>query len=297
MLLLVFTAPGLAQPINIKIQSAISNSVESRAIDYLIKLIVERSNGRVQIQRLPDSDDVTEHKAILEQQIQMGLLNSASLRQELPLLELFELPFLYTDRQQLHNILDSDIGRQILQSVSRQGLKPLCFWDESFLQLAADRGLMSPQQVSGLSFSNRQSPLDKIFTGVERDTGSAEEVFEVSLGKLAAGQFEPPVTDLTLSNHAATGALLLVNQDFWGKLPDDLKVIISGAVKDTTTYARELISEADRLALQKLEKSGRYRLHRLTPEQWSAWQKGVMQIYRQQFNSKELQFIEIILRS
>jgi len=298
LLLLLFTGPVLAKPINIKIvQTATDSTTENRAVDYLIKLIEERSADRIRFERRSETDGNAGLKNLLAGQNQLLLLNSADLYRELPLLQLFELPFLYDDRQQLHRVIDSEIGQQIMQQLQRHGLKPLSYWDKSFRQLAAGRPLLLPQQASGLEFARQHSLLTEAFQDKRAENTTREQGFEISLSELSRWQPDPSITDLTLSNHAATGDLLLTSRGFWDSLPEDLKVIISGAISDATVYARELMAQADRLALQQQKELGRYRLHWLTPEQRTAWQMAMMQLYRKHFTGKELQFIEMILKS
>jgi len=296
-LVLMLAGPGLANPISIKILAATHNTSENRAIGYLIKLLEERSGGRIQIEQLPAAENRDGLESLQSQQLQLVLLDSASLHQRLPLLQLFELPFLFTDREHLHKVLDSDLGQQILGAVNEQGMKPLAYWDKSLLQLAASRPLLLPQQARGLYFHDQQSLLAEAFPGAMSDHSLKEQVFELSLPDLAAGRPDASITDLTLSNHAATGDLLLTSQNFWDSLPDDLKVIVLGAISDTTVYIRELMVQTERQALQKEEENGRFRLHQLTSEQRSAWQDAMIRIYRQQLSEKELHFIELILRT
>jgi C4-dicarboxylate-binding protein DctP len=298
LLLLLFAGTGLTEPISIKIaQSESGNITELRAVDYLIKLIEERSGGRIHFAHLPEPAGNEGLQALAEQRLQLVLLDTASLRKQLPLVEIFELPFLYADRAHLHQILDGEIGRQILQAFQYQGLKPLSYWDESYLQLAAGLPLLRPELARELQFDDQQSLLAKAFQGNSGESVGANTVVEISLTDLNAGQLSAAITDLTLSNHATTGALLLTSQDFWNDLPEDLKVIVNGAIRDTTAYARELMDQADRMALERQEASGRYRIHRLTPGQRSAWKNTLMQLYRQHFSEKELEFIESIFRS
>jgi len=297
-LLLVLAEPGLAEPISIDIvQTTTSTSTENLAVGYLIKLIEERSGGRIQCLQ-PPKVSKKEGLALLEgHSDQLLLLDSAGLIQKLPLLQLFELPFLYADRRHLHNILDSEVGQQILQTLNQQGLKPLSYWDTSFLQLASSSPLLVPQQAEGKIFKRQTSMLTVAVQGEISPGTTGEHVYEISLAALADAQFEDLVTDLTMTNHSATGSLLFTNSIFWNRLPDDLKVIVKGAIQDTTVYARELMVQADQKALHKLEVEGRFHLHQLSAEQRSAWQKALMQSYRRHFSKKELQIIEVILKS
>lgn len=297
LMVLLFAGPVLAKPISIKIvQPATGSTTENRAVNYLIKLIEERSGGRIQFEQVQGTDGKTDLRDLQGGQIQLLLLDSTALYRKHPLLQLFELPFLYADRHQLHKVIDSAIGRQILQTLQQGGLKPFCYWDKSFRQLAANRPLLLPEQANGLEFNDRESLLTEVFQG-KITYSPREQGVEISLAELGAWRPDGSITDLTLSNHAATGDLLLTSQIFWDELPEDLKVIVSGAIKDATVYARELMTQADKLALQKQKKRGRFRFHRLTPEQRTAWQKVMLRVYRQHFPEKELHFIEMILRS
>ncbi|WP_020675459.1 TRAP transporter substrate-binding protein DctP [Geopsychrobacter electrodiphilus] len=64
-------------------------------------------------------------------------------------------------------------------------------------------------------------------------------------------------------SHDYQGYLVLVNAVFWSRLPDDLQVIIQGAIKDAADYAREMSNQIDTDVLSKMQASGKVRIDKL----------------------------------
>ena len=281
LVILALAGPVLAEPIQVKIKAETVSGSESRAIVYLGKLFEERSGGRLQIETLTFSEEKQGLQAVRANNIQLLLTAASDLDSLFPLVKVLGLPFLYRDREDLHQVLDGEIGAQILDTRNDQGLIALSYWDRSFLQLAGPIPLLDPQQLQDVRFQNPSSLLASLANG--RRTGFSEksDITETTLDHLIGRGEKPGFSDLTLSGHAATGDLLITNREFWTHLPEDLKVIVQGAIQDTRLYVRELVEQAEQKQLKMLEESGTCRLHYLSDHQKEAWRKTLLPVYRQ----------------
>lgn len=303
--LLLLATASIAKPIPLQISRASRvNTQQSLAAGYLLKLITERSQGRVQpvlqSQKLPTERAL---QALAAGQVQLAILDLPELRQSLPQLRLLELPFLFQNRQHLHRILDGEIGRQILLSGQQQNFTPLSFWDAGFHQLLADRPLTSPELLAGsdrgvsaqrLLFSQIQVSGAAPLTPEAQKHDKRKTPLDILLSQVPADEW-PERTDLTLTNHRAFASVLLVEQNFWSQLPEDLRIIISGAIKDATSYSRELTLLQEQQLLEQWQKNGR-KIHRLTPAQRQLWHETAVGLYPQYTNARERHLIAMVLQ-
>jgi C4-dicarboxylate-binding protein DctP len=300
LLLLAACLPVAAESIQIGISSsARPESPLALATDYLGKLIEERSGGRIRI---------SAHAAKMTKpfdpssrlQTELGLLDKKLLSRRQPRLQIFDLLFLFAGRQHLYQVLDSPLGAQILTAPDTDNLVNLSFWDEGFRQLAGEQLLVDPAQLDGMTLkvtdqqaAARQYAALGALPLVAGSTANGV-AREISLARLSE-----PVSErfrhLTLSDQAVDGKLLVVKRDFWQQLPRDLQVIITGAVKDATRYARELSLEQEKKLLEQLTKTAERRTHRLTPQQKKQWQNQLRGIYPKIVAADELQLVELIM--
>ena len=82
---------------------------------------------------------------------------------------------------------------------------------------------------------------------------------------------------------------------FWQHLAEDLKVIISDAVKDATIYARELAQQSDQNALATLHVQGRIEIHQLSHHQRQLWRNKMLRLYSATNDEVEKKLIEKII--
>lgn len=302
LLLLFLSAPVAAGPIQIRLHtSAASGTPLELASRYLGKLIGERSGGRIRIEIVTSAQSDRQYLQWLSsQQIQLSLRKRVLLNKSL--LQLFDLPFLFQDRQHLYQVLDSALGEKLFATTMSKGFKTLAFWDMGFRQLLAGQALLTPQQAAGVKIAMpagritaeqfRAINLEPFPEESERQNLDARDTTLEQLNELVT---DPGLSDLTLSHHVVSGELLLVNKLFWDKLPRDLQVIIAGAVKDATRYARELSTQQEEKILETIRLSGAVNIHRLTAAQRNRWRRKLISIYSQSVGSDILQLAEMVL--
>ena len=57
---------------------------------------------------------------------------SAPLDAVLKSMAVWDLPYLFKDRETAHKVLDGEVGQEILDSLSDKGLKGLVYWENGF---------------------------------------------------------------------------------------------------------------------------------------------------------------------
>ena len=303
-LFVLLGAPVLAESIGVTISqaSALSNT-QRLASDYLKKLLEERSLGRMQVTLsmtdFRSSDSLLQ--ALVQQRAQLALVDLAGITHRLPQLKFLQLPFLFQDRQHLYRVLDNEIGQQIFIADKQLKLIPLAVWDLGFRQLVTSIPLLTPEQLLGMDIAapqgeggfNFKQIIDAGWQAAKSDLQyTVASGYDMLLSELIE---KPPqqVNNLTLSNHILSGRILLVSRSFWDSLPDDLKVIVKGAIEDATLYYRELAQQDEGQSLKKLE-NGSLKIHRLTPAQRMSWQAEMQKVYPQLMGDTDLQIVESI---
>ncbi len=298
LLALMLIAGGyvLAAPMSIKFShSDGQDSIKGKASDYFKRLVEQRTDNRILIRIDPNSAVSTKHllEALKDNSIQMAAPEISESYSINPQLRLFDLPFLFNDSEHLHKVLDTEVGTKLLENASQEGLIALSFWDNGFRQLTANRSLIRPQQVEGLKFLVNKSEVLKeqlVRLGAKTQTIPQIQLYTALNEKKIDGQentlatiydqkFYQVQSNLTLSNHIFQGYMVVTNIRFWSQLPEDLKVIIKGAIKDAAEYTRDMAAQINDEALTKLNATAMLRIDKLSQEEKTLWFKELKQLY------------------
>ena len=86
---------------------------------------------------------------------------------------------------------------------------------------------------------------------------------------------------MTLSYHGHLAYAVIVNKKFWDGLPEDLRTILDGCVKDATTYANALAASENAMALDKIRASGKTTVYALTPAETDEWKRALMPVHHE----------------
>ncbi len=290
--------PAEAIPISVYFRhDALHDSPTGKASEYFKRLVEQRSGKRVQVQisLTPQSPGgALLNEALADSRLQMIVACSSNLMALDQQLQLFDLPFLFRDENHRRRIIDGEVGQAILQSASRGGLKALAFWDGGFRQLTTNRSLATPEDLRGLNIGIvGTEPQKAQFAALGANAISIAHAQR--FGALAGGRldsqessFEIIVdqklyevqTDLLISNHSFEEHLVLVNTTFWQQVPEDLRVIIRGAINDAAIYAREMAVENNRVALEKIRRLNLINVHELTDSERSLWRMSMESLYQ-----------------
>ena len=239
-----------ASPIVIKFSNVnTANSPKNLAADYFKKLAEERTKGRVKIEIYPNSvlyKDKEELEALQLGSVQMlaptlGKFGPLGLKE----FEVFDLPYLFENYEQVHKVTEGPIGQKLLRSMGSKKILGLAFWDNGFKQMNANRPLRMPDDFRGLKvriFSSKVLDAQFRAVGAIPQVLAASEMYQAMQTGLVDGNENTESTFyqfklfevqkyLTLSNHGYVGYAVVVNKEFWEGLPADIREILEQAMK------------------------------------------------------------------
>ncbi len=302
-LLLLAAAPTCAEQITIRFGHVVQRDTpKGKACEYFKRLIEQRSDDKIRVEIYPAGQLGDEQEiltALRSNRLQMAAPDVSKLAAVDPQLQLFNLPFFFKDVGHLHRVVDGEVGQQLLADARRDGLVPLSFWDNGFKQLTANRELITPEDIAGLRIRITDSevlkeqfeelgafprvvPFPRLYAVLHNGEVDGQEN---TLSNIYSRQLFQVQSDLTISNHGYLNYLVLTNAGFWAGLPEDLKVIIRGAIKDATEYTREMAVQINLQALNRMRESKLIRVHVLTQAQRELWRTKLTGIYPRLYNS------------
>lgn len=234
--------------------------------------VAERTNGRVEIE-VHHSESLGSDRQMAEA-LMLGTLDF-SINSQGPMaaynnqLNAIGLPFLFTTTEQIHRVLDGEIGKDLAKPFERKNMKVLAFWDNGFRHITNNkRPITSADDLKGLMI---RTPEDKITIALFEALGADPTPF--AFGKLYTAleqrQFdgqENPITNifysrlyevqkyLSLTSHKYECCPFMVSMTTWRKLPDDIRGIIEQAAVEFAIKHRELNNKLNTELLHEMEK-------------------------------------------
>ncbi|MDW7649963.1 MAG: DctP family TRAP transporter solute-binding subunit [Bacillota bacterium] len=261
------------------------------------ELVHERTNGLVEVQVYPNSQlymDGEEIDALINNHVQMIAPATAKMTGIFPELYLFDLPFMFEDYEEVHNFIDSESGRNMLENLRGKGILSLAMWDNGFKVMTANRPLRRPEDFRGLRFrimpsrvldaqfvqlgaQARDLPFSDVYAALEREMVDAAEN---TPSNIYSKRFYAVQDHLTISNHGYLGYIVLTNEKFWSELPEDIRKILEETLEEVTEWERDIAAEKNNRDLDLIIKSGQIEVYELNAAERAAWKTALLPVYQ-----------------
>ncbi len=278
-----------------------SNTPKGKAASFFKKRVEELSNGRIKVKLYPNAilgSDKTVLRKMKFNTVQMAAPSFSKFTSFVPQLGVFDLPFLFKDNKHLHEIMDGEIGKKLMDMVTQKGYVALAYWDNGFKQLTnSKRPLLFPDDCKNLKFRIMDSkvlveqfkalgaipvilPFSEVYSALQQKIIDGEEN---TISNIYTKNFYKVQKYMTISNHGYLGYLVVISRDFWQNLPYDLKENIKEALQEATFKERIWAKELNNKQLQKIKayakKTGKIKINYLSSKQKKIWIKKLRRIY------------------
>ena len=226
----------------------------------------ESSGGRINIEVFYNGRLGLDENSIAEQ-VQIGGIDIAcvsvsAMESFAPMLDLLQLPYMITDTEHLHRVLDSELGEKMLHESDAKKVLGLAFYDDGPRFYC--NSVHSVSRIGDLKDLRLGVPKNQLYTSVcELFGAQAEQLAHGDIYRsLKTGRINGLDDNLisyvlshrytmakyvTLSNHAMPPSIVIASQDVFEKLsPEDVAIIYDAAQKSV---------EVQRLSCKRLTES------------------------------------------
>ncbi len=231
--------------------------------------VSEKSNGRVEIKVYPNEqlgnevDNVTGIQAGTADMV----LSGESLQNWAENVGVMSTPFMIEDSDHLKAVVEGEPGKILEQEISdKVGLKVLTYFERGPRMLTSNKPINDINDVKGLKVRIPNVPLfvemwnnwgakptpmaySEIFTSLQQNTIEAQEN---PLALMNSGGFYEVQKYINDTAHVRGWIYLLIGNDQWNSLPEDLQQVITDAAKVAQEYEHELFLEAEEEILNSL---------------------------------------------
>lgn len=266
------------------------------ALDFKEKLEKE-SDGQIEVEIYPNGSlfgsDREAIEAVQLGNVEMTIPAVAPLASFNDHFMVFDLPFLFNDNEAAYRALDGEVGDILMKELEEKNLKGLAFGENGFRHMSNNKGpVTQPSDLKGLKFRTLENPLHtdtfkafganaspfafgELYTALQQGTYDAMES-PISLYYL--NKFYEVQSDLTLTGHVYAATILLMNNDFYNSLPENLQEIVTNAAEEYSTEQRKIAQQQDKEFMDTLKDLG-MKIHEMEPEQRELFRKATESVY------------------
>ncbi|MBF0628081.1 MAG: TRAP transporter substrate-binding protein [Magnetococcales bacterium] len=305
-----------AETIHIKFSHVVANDTpKGKAAEKFRELAASYTNDRVKVEVYPNSQ-LFKDKEELEA-LQMGTVQmlAPSLAKFGPLgvkeFEVFDLPYLFENYEQLHKVTYGPVGQALLAKLSPKGILGLAYWDNGFKQLSANRPIKDPIDLKGQKMRIQSS---KVLDAQMRALGANPQVMAFSevyqaLQTGVVDGTENPVSNfytqkmhevqkfMTLTDHGYLGYAVIVNKPFWDGLPADVRSQLERAMADATVFANQIAKQENDKALEAVRQSGKTQILTLSPPKRASWKRALIKVHEEMASRIGAELIQSIYQA
>lgn len=209
--------------------------------------------------------------------------------------EMFDLPYIFDNYDQLHKITQGPIGESILKKLEPKGIRGLGYWDNGFKSFSANTPIKQPTDLKGKKMRIQSS---KVLEAQMRALGALPQVLPFSevyqaLQTGVVDGTENPISNLytqkmfevqkhlAMTEHGYLGYAVIVNKKFWDGLPPDVREQLEKAMKESTDFANRIAKHQNDQDLEKVKKSGKTTVYNLTPAEREAFKKALLPVHKE----------------
>lgn len=260
-------------------------------------MVEENSDGRITVEIYPSGSLFPSDREAIES-VQLGnvemtipaLASVSSFDQDFMILD---LPFLFENHEQVYDVLDGEFGENLLAGLEEYNLKGLVFGENGFRYITNNvQPIEEMSDLNGQKFRTLESPVQtdvynafganaSPFAFGEMYSALQQGVYDAMEGPISliyTSNIQEVQDYLTMSNHYYMPTALLMNNEFYEELPDDLKEVVDEAAVMFRDEQRKLAREQDDEYFEVLVEDG-MEVNELSDEALDEFREASVPVY------------------
>ncbi len=245
-----------------------------KAMVYMGERLREKSGGKLELQIYP-SGQLGSERGCLEL-LQIGSLpmtkvSAAVMEGFIEDYKVLGLPYIFRDKEHSYQVLDGEIGKQLLLSGEDIWLRGLCFYDAGSRSFyTKDKPVNTPDDLKGLKIRVMKSitatNMVKALGGSPTPISWGELYTALQSGVVDGAENNPPSFYLShhyevckyysIDEHTTIPDVLLVSTIVWNKLSDEEQGWFQEAANESAVMQRKLWEESEKEALERVKEAG-----------------------------------------
>lgn len=182
-----------------------------------------------------------------------------------------ELPFIFRSSDHAYKVLDGKIGQGLLQEFGKHNLKGLAYWENGWRELTNNkRPVVTPEDAKGLKIRSTPNPfhikafqllgmnpsplaIAELYSALETRAFDAQEH---PLPVFWTSKFYEVQKFLTLTHHAYSPSIVVVNKAKFDAMPQDYQKALLESAQECAAFQRDLNARESRRIVEEVKKMG-----------------------------------------
>ena len=275
MLLILSSCSKIQSEKTIKLAHGLDmNHPVHKAMVYMGEELEKNSKGTLKLEIYPNQQLGSERQCL--ELLQIGSLgmtkvSAAVMENFSPNMKVFGLPFLFKNREHTFNVLDGEIGKELLDGGQKYWLKGLGYYDSGSRSFyTKEKPIQKPKDLEGLKIRVMESVtamnmVNKL-GGSPTPISWGELYTSLQQGVVDGAENNPPSFYLSrhyevckfysLDEHTTIPDVLIISTHLWDNLSEKEQVWLKSAVDISVQYQRKLWASSELEALNAVKKAG-----------------------------------------
>ena len=296
--MLVFS-PAQAEEIVIKFSHVVAeNTPKGQMANKFKELVEQRLAGKVRVEVYPNSQLFGDNKvleAMLLGDVQLAAPSLSKFSRYTQKLQLYDLPFLFSDMAAVERFQQSPEGQSLLNSMKKKGILGLGYLHNGMKQLSASSPLTTPADAKDLKFRIMTSdvlaaqfeavnavplkkPFSEVFTLLQTKAIDGQENTWSNIYSKKFFEVQPYITE---SNHGVLDYMVVSSTAFWESMPDDIRKEVKKALDESIALGNKVAGEKSEEDKQKIIDSGRSQVITLKAAERAQWVEVMKPVWKQ----------------
>jgi tripartite ATP-independent transporter DctP family solute receptor len=221
-------------------------------LEYFNTCLQEKCSGRLE-GKIFHSSQIGNEKE-MQEMLAIGSLDiciSCILNTIEPLFTLFEMPYLYTDRDHVIKVNNSTIMQEVASSLEANGIVLICFYENGFRNISTtSTPVYHPEDIRGLKIRTPENPAQiqtiKALGGIPTPL-SFSELYTALIQGVVDGQ-ENPLQNIWFgrlyesqkfiakTHHIYNSTYITASKRFWDKLEEADRQLIKSCIDESSLW-------------------------------------------------------------
>ncbi len=271
----VAAIPAMADTIVLKAgHSANEDEPYHIGLTEFARIVDEKSDGRVQVQIFPNNQLGNEKEMVeglLLGTVDITVPSNGVVTNFVKKLGIFDLPFLFRDREHMYKVMDGEVGQILNESMQEKGFRLLGFYEAGIRHIMTrNKAIESYDDLQGLkirtmgvpahvasfnAFGANATPLayGELYGALQSGLVDGAEAANTNYNSKKFYEVAPHWAQI---GWTALVADLIMSEQKFQSLPEDIQAILSEAGLQSAAVERAAYSESDNSLLDSLTSKG-----------------------------------------
>lgn len=251
------------------------DSATGRALLEVFKpYIEEHSNGRIEV--IVQNNSVLGSDREIYEALQLNTVQASqgplsTLANFDPDFAVCDLPFLFTSKEEAYANLDGEFGDALAATLPQYGMRIIAYGENAFRNISNNQHpVKTAEDLKGLDIRVMESPVN-IATYKAMGTNPTPMAFSELYGALQNGTVDGQDNGIvltytnklyevqpyyTFTHHLYAANAVVVSEEFWQSLPEDLQQVITEASFEAMKFQRDLNTQLEDELVATMEAAG-----------------------------------------